>query len=186
MNIFYFSKDPVECAKQHCDKHCIKMIVENNPCIHFMYMGTGKTMQRVKKIIEDNGTAGNITFAGVIPHAEVPDYLAACDILVSPQIPNPDGTPFFGSPTKLFEYMACQRPIIATDLLGITEVLIHYGAGFTYPGEDADGLAMQLLDLYNRPPSKSVFDLGGHEYIRQYHSWDAVAEKIEGVITNLL
>ena len=51
--------------------------------------------------------------------------LAACDVLASPHMGNPDGTRFFGSPTKLFEYMAMGRAIVASDLEQIGEVLEH-------------------------------------------------------------
>ena len=50
-----------------------------------------------------------VTLAGTRPQSETPRTLAASDILLSPHVPNPDGTPFFGSPTKLFEYMAMQQ-----------------------------------------------------------------------------
>ncbi len=55
--------------------------------------------------------------------SEAPTYLAISDIVVSPTVPNPDGSPFFGSPTKLFEYMAMGKPIVASDLDQIGEVL---------------------------------------------------------------
>jgi glycosyltransferase involved in cell wall biosynthesis len=48
--------------------------------------------------------------------------LDACDILVSPHIPLADGSDFFGSPTKIFEYMAMGKGIVASRLGQIGEV----------------------------------------------------------------
>ena len=53
---------------------------------------------------------------GLVPQEDGPEHLAACDILASPHVPNADGTPFFGSPTKLFEYMAMGKGIVASNL----------------------------------------------------------------------
>ena len=47
-----------------------------------------------------------VIFTGPVEHGEVPALLDACDILASPHVPLTDGSEFFGSPTKLFEYMA--------------------------------------------------------------------------------
>ena len=80
-----------------------------------------------------------------------PAYLAACDILVSPHVPNADGTPFFGSPTKLFEYMAMGKGIVASDLDQIGEVLRHGETAWLVPPADADALA----DGHGSPGARS-------------------------------
>ena len=66
-----------------------------------------------------------ITLTGMIFFIRVSQYLAAYDILVSPHVPNSDGAPFFGSPTKLFEYMTTGKGIVASNLDQIGEVLKH-------------------------------------------------------------
>src|SRR5206468_9930424 len=72
------------------------------------------------------------TLVGLVPQGEAPSYLAAADVLLSPHVANPDGTRFFGSPTKLFEYMAMGRAIVASELEQIGEVL----AGSHHVGRD--------------------------------------------------
>ena len=64
-----------------------------------------------------------VTLTGLVPQAVTPRYLTDSDITVSPHVPNVDGTPFFGSPTKLFEYMAAGTAIVASDLDQIGTVL---------------------------------------------------------------
>jgi glycosyltransferase involved in cell wall biosynthesis len=74
--------------------------------LHFLYVGDGALGPRVRAILGEATGAPFVTLSGTRPQSETPLTLAASDILLSPHVPNPDGTPFFGSPTKLFEYMA--------------------------------------------------------------------------------
>lgn len=91
--------------------------------IHFLLVGDGSLRPEVENRLRDSGDLDRVTFAGVVSHERVPALLDACDILVSPHVPLTDGSDFFGSPTKLFEYMAAGKAIVASDLGQIGEVL---------------------------------------------------------------
>lgn len=91
--------------------------------IHFMLIGNGLKMIDVKNLIDNDICKPYVSLTGLIPQDKAPIHLAMSDILVSPHVPNADGSKFFGSPTKLFEYMVMGKPIIASDLDQIGEVL---------------------------------------------------------------
>lgn len=91
--------------------------------IHLLLIGDGIKMGEVKRIIQMNQLEDSVTLTGIVPQKEGPLYLGACDILVSPTLKNSDGTPFFGSPTKIFEYMAMGKGIVASNIDQMAEVL---------------------------------------------------------------
>ena len=97
--------------------------------VHFLYVGDGALAPKVRSILGAEIGAPFVTLAGFQPQSQTPRTLAASDILLSPHVPNPDGTPFFGSPTKLFEYMAMAKPIVASDLDQIGWVLKGWRPG---------------------------------------------------------
>jgi len=101
-------------------KHRDLLIKQN---VHFMFVGDGLKMSDTKKALTNADADCFVKFTGMIPQNEAPIHLAFSDILISPHVPNSDGTAFFGSPTKLYEYMAMGKPIIASDLDQIGEVL---------------------------------------------------------------
>lgn len=96
--------------------------VERNR-LHFLFVGDGLKMPAVRATLDDPKYRSFVTLTGLVSQNQAPAYLATSDIFLSPHMPNPDGTAFFGSPTKLFEYMAMARPIIASDLDQIGKVL---------------------------------------------------------------
>ena len=107
---------------------CVRSLAESDPKwlddkgVHFVFIGDGLRMPEVSAIL-DGPAARFSTLTGLVPQEEAPAYLAAADIAVSPHVPNEDGSEFFGSPTKLFEYMGMGKAIIASALGQIGEVL---------------------------------------------------------------
>ncbi len=91
--------------------------------VHFVLVGDGLKMPIVQKTLSEPACQEFYTLTGIVRQDRTPAYLAASDILLSPHVANPDGSRFFGSPTKLFEYMAMGKAIAASDLDQIGEVL---------------------------------------------------------------
>jgi glycosyltransferase involved in cell wall biosynthesis len=113
----------------------------------------------VRGILAGGGALDVCVFTGLVPQEEGPSYLAACDVLSSPHVPNADGSPFFGSPTKLFEYMAMGKAIVASNLEQIGEVLEHGRTAWLVPPGDADALADGVRRLIDDPSLRAA--LGG-------------------------
>jgi glycosyltransferase involved in cell wall biosynthesis len=118
--------------------------------VRLLMIGDGPALPRVRALLERHGVAELSVLTGATRQQDGPAHLAACDLLVSPHVPNADGTPFFGSPTKLFEYMAMARGIVASRLGQISDVLAHDETGWLVePGDVgalADGLERLLVD----------------------------------------
>lgn len=97
--------------------------------IHFLFVGDGLEREEVQCALSSDLDRAFVRMVGFQPQERIPSILAASDVLVSPHIPNPDGSPFFGSPTKLFEYMATGKLILASDLGQIGQVLRGWAPG---------------------------------------------------------
>ena len=91
--------------------------------LKFLLVGDGQKMPLVREALALAEAERYVCLAGLVPQREAPRYLAASDLLLSPHVSNADGSRFFGSPTKLFEYMAMGRGIVASELDQIGEVL---------------------------------------------------------------
>ena len=146
----------------------------------FLIIGDGILMPEVKKKISDSNYADNVILTGLIPQNAAPEHLAACDIFLSPHIPNKDGTKFFGSPTKLFEYMAMGKPIIASDLDQIGEILSHnVDAYLTEPG-NIDELVQAMKTLVNDSDLRTRLGKETRKKVLEYYTWDKHVNNILG------
>src|SRR5205085_4246369 len=112
-----------------------------------LMIGDGATLPDVTRILSEGRAIDATVLTGLVPQQDGAAYLSACDVLVSPHVPNPDGTPFFGSPTKLFEYMAMGKAIVASRLEQIGEVLEDGKTALLVPPGDVDALAAGLARL---------------------------------------
>ncbi len=120
-----------------------------------LMIGDGETRAAAERALAAAGLGARARFTGPIASADMPAHLAACDVLVSPQVPNPDGTPFFGSPTKLVEYMAMGKAVIASDLGQMAETVRDGATGLLVPPADATALAAALARLAADPGQRA-------------------------------
>ena len=112
-----------------------------------MLIGDGLLHGEMRSALAEYEQTGAVIFTGPVPREKVAEYLDAADILVSPHVPMPDGSRFFGSPTKLFEYMAMGKGIVASRLEQLAEVLEHERTAWLVRPGDAEDLAEGILRL---------------------------------------
>jgi glycosyltransferase involved in cell wall biosynthesis len=114
---------------------------------------------------------GDVVFTGSVTQEKVVEFMDASDILVSPHIPSPDGSRFFGSPTKLFEYMAMGKGIVASRLEQIGEVLEHERTALLVTPGDAEELANAILQLALDPKKRAALGSAARRAAIEHHSW---------------
>lgn len=150
----------------------IPIVTAKNKRIKYLFIGRGVRLENVEKIVLMSGTADKVIFTGFVDRKIMPEYLAASDILISPQVPNPDGTPFFGSPTKLFEYMSMGKAIVASDLDQIGALLTHEEDAILVPPGDANKLAEAILLLAEDSNLRDSLGNQARRVAMNKYSWD--------------
>jgi glycosyltransferase involved in cell wall biosynthesis len=115
--------------------------------VRLLLIGDGVMMPEVKRRLATAQVQQECILTGTVRQKEGPEHLAACDLLASPHVPNADGTRFFGSPTKLFEYMAMGKGIVASDLDQIGDVLAHGRSAWMVEPGNIDSLTEGLRTL---------------------------------------
>jgi len=151
--------------------------------VRLLMIGDGMTMPETRDAVTLHGIEDLVVFTGLVPQVEGPEYMAACDVLASPHVPNPDGTPFFGSPTKLFEYMAMGKGIVASDLDQIGEVLDHNRTAWLVEPGDADALAEGLRVLINDSTLRFRLGAEAREDVAAKYTWFKHTERIIETLT---
>ncbi|EKD93430.1 MAG: Glycosyl transferase, group 1 family protein [uncultured bacterium] len=117
-----------------------------------------------------------VNLVGHVFHSKIVDYLAAADVLI---LPNSGLNPMsrdYTSPLKLFEYMAAKRPIIASNVPALLEVLDETMALFFNADDEEDLTCKIQYIIRNKKEAKKIAD-AAHREVKKY-TWDKRTEKI--------
>jgi glycosyltransferase involved in cell wall biosynthesis len=145
--------------------------------LRFLLVGEG--LLRVEMISHLEPYVGSrVFFTGLIPHGQIPAYLDAADILVSPHVRMPEGQPFFGSPTKIFEYMAMEKGIVASNLDQLSHVLKHERSAWLVEPGDVSELASAIVLLARNPVLRHQLGQNARASALAEHTWRQNAERV--------
>ncbi len=139
--------------------------------LRFILMGSGLLQGEMRSALAAFEKTGKVIFTGSLPSEKVVEYLDASDILVSPHVPMPDGSRFFGSPTKLFEYMAMGKGIVASRLEQLAEVLEHDRTGWLVTPGNVEELAEAMRRLSLDPAKREELGTNARRAAVERHSW---------------
>jgi glycosyltransferase involved in cell wall biosynthesis len=156
----------------------VDAVRRERPDARWQLVGDGPLRAEVAQELRERGLSELVELPGALPHAQAVQRLAACDAFVSPHVPNPDGTRFFGSPTKLFEYMGLGRPIVASELDQIGEVLDDGRTGLLVEPADADAAAAGVVRLLGDPELRERLAAAALAEAERTYAWAAHCRRI--------
>lgn len=150
--------------------------VKELPDVEFVAVGgSDKDRLRYENLSLELGVAARVELKGFVPQATLALYQRAADVLL---MPFPD-TPHYRSnmsPVKMFEYMASGRPIIASNLPTITEVLNEHNAALVPPG-NPKALIEAIKGLLSDPERGAHLATKAAEDVKKY-SWSERAKQV--------
>jgi glycosyltransferase involved in cell wall biosynthesis len=153
----------------------LPLVLAARPNVKWLLIGDGPLRHLVEEAVAGDD---RVILAGMVPHDQMPRYLTACDVLVSPHGRQADGREFFGSPTKLYEYMAAGRAIVASRLGQIAEVLEDEVTALLVEPDEPNGLADAIVRLVEDACLRSRLGCAAREAAVQRHTWRQNAERV--------
>jgi glycosyltransferase involved in cell wall biosynthesis len=149
---------------------------------NYLVYFVGGTEEDIKKFKFRYSKLESIQVIGHRPYSEIPCWLKAADVLVLPNSKKEEISREWTSPIKLFEYMASSRPIVASDLPSIREILNKNNSILVEP-DDPGSLANGIKEVLEIPSlSHNISDCALRE-IKKY-TWQERAKKISKFINN--
>ncbi len=149
-------------------------VAKKLPEVLFVFVGgTLSDMKRFKETYDDTG---NILIVGHKEHSEIPYWQKAGDVLVLPNTAKEDISKFYTSPMKLFEYMASERPIIASRIPSIVEILNDKNSVLVEP-DSMEALASAISDIIHNQEKGETLSSQARVDVEEY-AWDKRAKRI--------
>lgn len=136
----------------------------------------GGTAHDITHFKETGGLAENILLAGHRDHGEIPLWQKAADVVVLPNTARKKISKYYTSPMKLFEYAASKRPIVASRIPSIVELLDENRAFLVEP-DNAPALARGIVSALEDAALAGCRAASAYEWVLE-HTWQKRAERI--------
>lgn len=134
--------------------------------VRLVMIGRDETGGAVARQAARLGVADRVSFAGFVPHEELPARLAGLDVVVNPSTCQEA----FG--VSILEASACSLPVVATAVGGVREVCLDGRTGLLVPPGDPQALAGALLTLANDPATARAMGEAGRRFVVETYRWE--------------
>ena len=153
----------------------VRWVTRQEPMARLLMVGGhADQIREAQEAVRAKDLEGKVTFAGQRPPSEMPTFLAAADILVSPRSHGNN------TPLKIYSYLRAGKPIVATRLLTHTQVLDDEIAELTVAEPEAFGKG--ILSLIRDPERASSLASNARRRAEERYSYEHYLEKTRRVL----
>jgi glycosyltransferase involved in cell wall biosynthesis len=154
------------------------MVRRECPAAKLLLVGDGHTRPALQAMVRERGLEEAVSFVGRVRFDEVPWWIGASDVCV---VLHRSVRFYPGDSMKLWEYLACARPVVATAGEGYGDTVERLGAGLSVKEEDPAALAEVVLRVLRDPALARKMGQAGRVAVVHSHTWDARAMELEQV-----
>jgi len=144
------------------------------PSAELLLVGDGEATEELKQQAKGIGFDCSITWVGRVPYWEVPTWIGAMSVCVAPFHRDRGET----SPVKLFDYLACHRPVVASAIPSVVSTFTADSGVQLVQPDDPRPLADAILALLNDPGRCARLGKQGRQFVEERFSWTAIVEQL--------
>jgi glycosyltransferase involved in cell wall biosynthesis len=158
------------------------VIIQRYPQVRFLVLGDGPMKDAWQTMVSESDLEFHFIFPGHVPYKCVPFYCAVMDICVAPFHKSAGDS----SGVKIFDYLACGKPVVATDVGETSAFFADSGAVMLVPPEDPAALAQGIISLLESEALRAEMGEKGRAFIAGRYSRTQIAEMVETAALKLL
>jgi len=155
-------------------------VAMDRPDVSFVSIGSEKIpgdLTRLRARVADAGLNGQLRFLG--PRPDAIDFISAADVFVNP-------SEVEGLPVAILEAMALGRPVVATDVGGVSSVVRHGDTGYLVPALDTQALADRVVALIDDPLTRATMGERGKRLVEESFSLREMVSNYENLYLEVL
>ena len=161
--------------------NALKIVKCEIPNIKLIVGGEGVLLEYYRKMVKEAGLEDNVEFHGFINNEEIVEYYNRCSIFVLPSISSKQE----GFGIVVLEAMACETPVISTEIVGVAADVKESNSGIIVPPKNIDELANAIIKILKDKNAKTM-GINGRKVVKEKYTWSEIAKKTEDLYRRVL
>jgi glycosyltransferase involved in cell wall biosynthesis len=158
-----------------------KIVKQKIPEAHLLVIGDGPLRRQLEELVKDLGLADSVSFLGHISHDHVQELLGKTEVVVMPSIGEGEGLPY-----AVLEAMSHAKPVVATSVGGLPELVIDGETGIIVSPLDCVQLAEAIITLMQNPTLAHEMGKKGRKRVESEFSYNAMIDQTERLLLDVL
>ncbi len=164
--------------------YALALVKQKRQKVKLLMVGDGDDRTNLEKLARNLGLGDEVVFTGRVPYFEVPQFIAAADVTLTP-VP-PLDIYKVSSPLKLFEYMGVAKPVVANEEIPEHKEVLEQSEGGILVPFTPEAFADAVIELLDNPENATEMGRKGREWVLKNRSYEVLARQVEQRYLELL